>query len=87
MEEIPEDVMKAAREALSHIVYAQDAGWPDVSARVIARAIMAERERCAQRSGLISTSGTPDHPTRSGKGGMNGRQGNSAGGNLRRRQE
>lgn len=42
MTEIPEDVMKAAREAVMPLL-----GWesPD-GARIIARAIMAERERC-----------------------------------------
>lgn len=43
MSEYPEDVMKAAREAVMPLL-----GWesPD-GARIIARAIMAERERCA----------------------------------------
>lgn len=45
MTEIPEDVMKAAREAVMPLL-----GWesPD-GARIIARAIMAERERCAKK--------------------------------------
>ena len=44
MSEYPEDVMKAAREAVMPLLGLES---PD-GARIIARAIMAERERCVK---------------------------------------
>mgnify|MGYP003440998454 FL=1 len=44
---IPEDVMEAAREAAIGCLNSSGLGDEDRYAEVIARAIMAERERCA----------------------------------------
>ena len=51
MTEMPEDIMKAARR------YVNAAEPPHTWTRVIARAVLAERERCAARLETISHSG------------------------------
>lgn len=55
--QIPDDVMEAAKEAASYIME-----WPDdLTCRVIARAIMAERERAAKVAYTYSDEHSGDH--------------------------
>jgi len=69
MTEIPDDVMDAARDVYSK---ASDDGFRVFSIKIIARAILAERERCArlcEDTAMVVTSGRtkPDFGIYSGE--------------------
>lgn len=48
MSEIPEDVMVLAEEAYQRAIYMTTEDDPKTMVEMVARAIMAERERCAK---------------------------------------
>ncbi|QOD65797.1 hypothetical protein HGK82_22145 [Ochrobactrum sp. MT180101] len=63
---IPKDIMAIAREVIDSAAFEQfpDGTYPDASYERVARAILAERQRCADVAGTYgSIAGYPDGKT------------------------